>query len=136
MSAISKNLRLDPKTVRRFARAGSVSELLTAHPTPASVLDDYTEHLQQRWAAGVTDAVALTNEITVLGYRGSAKTVRRYLQPLRSEQPATPRPPTPPTAHDATGWLTRHPRSAQSPVSSPSRFSRCQRHCCWLNSIR
>lgn len=28
----------------------------------------YIEHLQRRWAAGVTDAVALTNEITVLGY--------------------------------------------------------------------
>jgi len=40
-----------------------------------------SSHLQQRWAAGVTDAVALTAEITTLGYRGSVKTVRRYLQP-------------------------------------------------------
>ena len=48
--------------------------------------------------------------------------MRRYLQPaaapapaprpaLRSAQPATPRPPTPPTVRDATGWLTRHPDS-------------------------
>jgi len=79
--------------------------------TRAGILDDYAEHLQQRWAAGATDAVALTAEITALGYRGSAKTVRRYLQPLRSAQPATPRPPTPPTTRDATGWLTRHPDS-------------------------
>jgi transposase len=75
------------------------------------VLDDYAEHLQQRWAAGATDAAALTAEITSLGYRGSVKTVRRYLQPLRSAQSATPRPPAPPTAREATEWLTRHPDS-------------------------
>jgi transposase len=109
VSAISQSLGLDRKTVRRFARASSVAELLTTRPTRGSVLDDYVEHLQQRWAAGVTDAVALTAEITTLGYRGSVKTVRRYLQPLRSGQTATPRPPAPPTVRDATGWLTRHP---------------------------
>jgi len=111
VSAISETLGLDPKTVRRFARAGSVSELLTARSAQGSVLDDYTAHLHQRWTAGVTDAVALTAEITALGYRGSSKTVRRYLQPLRGGQTTTPRPPTAPTARDATGWLTRHPDS-------------------------
>ena len=109
VSAISQTLGLDRKTVRRFARARSVAELLTAHPKRASVLDDYVEHLQQRWAAGLTDAAALTAEITDLGYRGSVKTVRRYLQPLRNTQPAPPRPVAPPTARDVTGWLTRHP---------------------------
>jgi transposase len=109
VSAISQALRLDPKTVRRFVRAGSADELLSAHPTRASILDDYGRHLQQRWAQGVNDAVALTAEITALGYRGSAKTVRRYLQPLRSGQTAIPRPPAPPTPRDVTGWITRHP---------------------------
>jgi len=111
VSAISLTLGLDPKTVRRFARAASAEELLTTHSTRASILDDYTEHLQRRWADGVTDAAALTAEITALGYRGSVKTVRRYLQPLRDTQTTTPQPPTPPTARDATGWLTRHPDS-------------------------
>jgi transposase len=111
VSAISQALGLDRKTVRRFTRAGSAEELLTAHPNRRSVLDDYVEHLQQRWAAGVTDAVALTAEITDLGYRGSVKTVRRYLQPLRSTQTPAPRPAAPPTVRDATGWLTRHPDS-------------------------
>jgi transposase len=111
VSAISQTLGLDRKTVRRFARAGSVAELLTTHPSRGSVLDDYAEHLDQRWAAGVTNAAVLTAEITALGYRGSIKTVRRYLQPLRSEQAPTPRPPAPPTVRDVTGWLTRHPDS-------------------------
>jgi transposase len=111
VSAISQALRLDRKTVRRFVRAGSVAELLTAHPTLGSVLDGYVDHLQQRWSAGVTDAVALTAEITALGYRGSVKTVRRYLQPLRSGHTAIPRPPAPPTVREMTGLLTRHPDS-------------------------
>ena len=97
--------------MRRFVRAGSVAELLTAHPTRGSVLDGYVDHLQQRWSAGVTDAVALTAEITALGYRGSVKTVRRYLQPLRSGHTAIPRPPAPPTVREMTGLLTRHPDS-------------------------
>ena len=40
------------------------------------MLDDYTPHLQQRWAAGVTDAVALTAEITALGYRGTVNRIK------------------------------------------------------------
>lgn len=111
VSAISQTLGLDRKTVRRFARASSVAELHSAHPTRASILDPYTEHLRQRWAAGATDAVALTAEITALGYRGSVKTVRRYLQPLRGGQTTTLQPPAPPTTRDVTGWLTRHPDS-------------------------
>jgi transposase len=108
VSAISQTLGLGRKTARRFARAGSLAELLTAHPTRASVLDNYTDHLQQRWAAGAADFVALTAaEITALGYRGSTKTVSRYLKPLRGAQPTTPRPPTSPTAREVTGWLTR-----------------------------
>jgi transposase len=108
-SMISQTLGLDRKTVRRFARAGSVAELLTARPPRAGVLDAYTSHLHQRWAAGVTDAAALTAEITALGHRGSTRTVRRYLQPLRAGQTTTPRPPAPATTREATGWLTRHP---------------------------
>lgn len=43
---ISQTLHLDPKTVRRFARAASIEELLTARPARASVLDAYVAHLQ------------------------------------------------------------------------------------------
>jgi transposase len=112
VSAISQTLGLDRKTVRRFARAASADELHSAHPTRASILDPYTDHLQQRWAGGVTDAVALTSEITALGYRGSVKTVRRYLHPLRDgQQNMTTQPSTPPSVREATGWLTRHPDS-------------------------
>ncbi|WP_306454231.1 transposase [Rhodococcus sp. ACS1] len=44
-----------------------------------------------------------------MGYRGSDKTVRRYLQPLRSALNSLPSAPAAPSVRQATGWLTRHP---------------------------
>lgn len=43
-----------------------------------------------------------------MSYRGSNKTVRRYLQPLRDADAALPAPVTP-TVRQGTGWLTRRP---------------------------
>jgi len=44
-----------------------------------------------------------------MGYRGSDKTVRRYLQPFRATLTAPPPKPTPPTVRAVTSWLTRRP---------------------------
>ncbi|MGV9868044.1 ISL3 family transposase [Rhodococcus koreensis] len=44
-----------------------------------------------------------------MGYRGSDKTIRRYLQPLRSARDPLPSGPAAPSVRQATGWLTRHP---------------------------
>jgi hypothetical protein len=84
ISAIGRKLSLDRRTVRRFARATEVEELLTKTESRASLLDEFKPHLHERFNAGCTDAARLTREIALLGYRGSDKTVRRYLQPLRS----------------------------------------------------
>nr|WP_238586282.1 hypothetical protein [Rhodococcus rhodochrous] len=74
ISAISRKLSLDRKTVRRFARAHDVDELLTttrmAGPT---LLSEHETYLRERFAAGCTDAARLAAEITERGYRGSAK---------------------------------------------------------------
>ena len=73
--AIARELRLQCKTVRRFARAATVEELLDRpRPRRDSLLDPYKPHLQERFTAGGVDAVQLTREITELGYRGSLKT--------------------------------------------------------------
>jgi hypothetical protein len=84
LGAIASQLELDRGTVRRFARAGSVEELLTKAVNRTSVLDGYTEHLTSRIAAGTTDAVTLHAELQTLGFTGSVQTVRRYLRPLRA----------------------------------------------------
>ncbi|HVQ53128.1 MAG TPA: ISL3 family transposase [Mycobacterium sp.] len=109
LSAIGRKLALDRRTVRRFARATDLDELLTTSASRASLLDEFKPYLHERFNAGCTDAARLTREIVELGYRGSDKTVRRYLQPVRAAHEQLPSPPVGPSIRQATGWLTRHP---------------------------
>ena len=111
ITAISRELGLDRRTARRFARAQNVEDLLVKARTRGSLLDEFKPYLHERFNAGHTDAAALTAEITALGYRGSDKTVRRYLQLFRVAMTAPPAVPLAPSVRQVTGWLTRHPDS-------------------------
>jgi hypothetical protein len=95
ISAISRSLHLDVQTVRRFAHASSLEELLAKTAERASVLGGFTDWLYQRWAQGCTDAAVLTKELKAQGYTGSDQTVRRYLRPFRHGRPTPPPGPTP-----------------------------------------
>ena len=98
--------------MRRFARATGEEELQAKNRRRATLLDDYADFLHRRWGEGCTDAVVLAREITALGYRGSVRTVRTYLHPLRSGQPVPPpRAATPPTVREVTSWILRRPDS-------------------------
>ena len=109
LGAISRQLELDRGTVRRFARATSVEELLAKAVNRTSVLDGYTAHLNSRIAAGVTDAVTLHAELQTLGFTGSVQTVRRYLRPLLATAPtvASSAPPKPavPKPRQVVKWI-------------------------------
>ena len=70
-------------------------------------------YLNERFNSGHTDAAALTVEIQGMGYRGSDKTVRRYLQSFRATLTAPPATPVVPSVRQVTGWLTRHPDSLE-----------------------
>jgi transposase len=109
ISQICRTLGLDRKTVQRFARAEGIDELLVKAHHRGSLLDRFKPYLHERFNAGHTDAARLTDELTALGYRGSDKTVRRYLQPFRATLTAPPARPVPPTARAVTSWLTRRP---------------------------
>lgn len=82
-SAVSRELNLDIQTVRRFANAASVEELLGKAEHRATKLDPYMDLVNQRWNEGVTSAETITAELRALGFKGDAQTVRRYLKPFR-----------------------------------------------------
>ena len=100
---------LDIQTVRRFADAEGLDELLAKSAERASKIDRYKPHLHRRWNSGVTDAARLTEEITALGYTGSGQTVRRYLHRFRDARPAPPPGPVPPTVRATSRWIMTRP---------------------------
>ena len=113
LSAISRVSGLDRKTVQRFARVGSVEELLSRTTSRESKLDEFKPHLHQRWNEGVTDAAALHAELRERGWAGSAQTVRRYVRPFqRAPAAPDPAPPVPKTRQIARWLLTRVPDGA------------------------
>jgi transposase len=109
ISAIARSLHLDIQTVRRFANAPSLDQLLAKTAERASVLDGFTAYLHQRWMKGCTDAAQLTKDLKAQGYTGSDQTVRRYLRPFRHGRPTPPPGPTPPTVREVTSWILRRP---------------------------
>ena len=109
ISAMAKHLHLDRKTVRKFAHASSPEAISTRgpHAGPA-LLRAFYEHLNRRWQEGCEDGAVLCSEIRALGYRGSARTVRRYLTRLRQGQ-APYQPKSKLAPRTVAGLLLRHP---------------------------
>ena len=102
-------LGLSPKTVLKFMRAATAGQV-TAGPWPlSSGIDRFAPYLHQRWNQGCSDAAPLHAEIQAQGYRGSQRSARRYLQPLRATLAAPVLPLPPPTVREVTRWITSHP---------------------------
>ena len=73
------------------------------------MLDEFTEHLHERWNDGCTTALTLFDEIRAVGYRGSYATVRDYLRPFRDVGAAPPATPKIPKVRTITSWMLHHP---------------------------
>lgn len=113
LSAISRELNLDRHTVRRFARAACVEELLVAAENRPSILDGYTDAIGHLWNGGLDDAAQITARIRDLGYAGGARTVQRYLAAFR----------TPGASRNHPG-PSRRPAPSAPPIPKPSKISR------------
>jgi transposase len=105
--AIARELGVDRKTARRFAHAATGDEAVARAISRPTVLDRYQPHLHRRWTEGCHDTAVLHAEITALGYRGSLRTVYRYLQPLRAGTDPAALIPSALKIGEVTSWLLR-----------------------------
>jgi transposase len=110
IKAICRELGLAKGTVRRFARATSIDELLaTPRAGRPSILDPYKQYLHRRWNDGITSATQLCRELRARGYTGSLGTVVEYVRPFRALGTAPPVAPAAPKVRHLTRWLLQHP---------------------------
>jgi transposase len=126
--AITRELGLARGTVRRFARATSVEDVLAvARDGRPSILDPFKQHLHQRWQEGIHSAAQLCAEIRALGYPGCYTTVRAYLQPFRTVATVPPVLLGPPKVRQVTAWMLHHPdnRTADEQIRLKQVLANC-----------
>jgi transposase len=109
ITEISRTLRLDRTTVRRYATAATAGQLM---PGPRlarpALLGPHQAYLHQRWDEGVRSTNRLHAELRERGYRGSLRTLRRLTAQLRQDT-AVPTPPPPPAAKKVASWILTPP---------------------------
>ena len=109
-AAIGRKLGLHQATVRKFATARSIDDLIAKTEQRTHLVDPYTAHLHQRWREGERNATQLFREIRQLGYPGGELAVQRYLRQFRRGRGHAPRPAgKPPTVRQVTSWIMTHP---------------------------
>ncbi len=107
--AISAQLGLDRKTVRRYARAATAESLIRQRPNRTSALTPRKPYLARRWAEGCDNAQTLLDELTALGCLGGRRSIRWFLNTLASHSGPRAVPPPPPAVADVVRWITGRP---------------------------
>ncbi|MBT8226069.1 MAG: ISL3 family transposase, partial [Dactylosporangium sp.] len=113
VKTIMRELGLARETVRRYARAERIEDLLakaTLGSRP-SLVDPYGEYLQQRWNAGATTITQLHQEIKERGYTGGYGTLRDWLRPWPALVTAPSPAAKPPKPRVIASWILRRPES-------------------------
>lgn len=85
-SAISAEMGIQRKTVRRWLRAGQFPER-KAPIGRKSQVREFHEYIRQRWDEGCHNATRLFQEIQVRGYRGGRQMVSHYVSCWRTKPP-------------------------------------------------
>jgi transposase len=114
ITEISRALRLERKTVRRYATAATADQL-TGGPrlSRPGLLGPHHAYLHQRWNEGCHSTSQLHTELRERGYRGSLRTLRRLTAQLRHDT-AVPTPPPAPKARQVASWLLTPPSDLTS----------------------
>jgi transposase len=132
ITPITARTGLARQTVRRFARAASVDELLAkaGHGRP-SLLDDYEPYLRQRWDEGCANARRLHAELRQRGYTGSYGAVANYILPFRRAGAAPPA--APPKTRDLASWILANPAGLGD--DDKARLATARQRCPHLDSL-
>ena len=89
--AIARETGFSRNTVRRTLRERAPKAYHT--PEQASCLDPFKAYIDKRYRKFSLSAVRIIEEIQPMGYEGSIRTLRRYMQPCaRSPMPFGRRP--------------------------------------------
>jgi transposase len=109
ITEISRTLRLDRKTVRRYATAAAPDQLISGtRLIQPGLLGPHQAYLRQRWDEGARSTNQLHQELRERGYRGSLRTLRRLTAQLRRDT-AVPTPPPAPAARKVASWILTPP---------------------------
>ena len=82
---IAKRLDLSARTIRKWLGPATFPEM-RPRPKRRSIFDCYSAYVLKRWPAGQQDGHQLWEEIAAQGFKGTERTVQRYLQQLRDNQ--------------------------------------------------
>jgi transposase len=77
-TAISREMKMERKTVRRWLRRGQFPERKPPHRRPPKV-NEFADYLHQRWKEGCHNAARLYREIRAKGYGGKRAMVARFV---------------------------------------------------------
>jgi Transposase and inactivated derivatives len=120
LGEIARRLDIGRDTVRRFARATCIEEVLAKATSRAGILDPYKPYPNQRWREGIDNAAALHAELRTQGFTGEIQAVRRYLRQFRPADgrtragraptpTAAPAVPPPPKPRKVVRWIMSKP---------------------------
>jgi transposase len=126
-SSAARELGLDRRTVRKYARARTWHEVVRRPPRRPSTLDPYLDYLQQRWDEGEHSAKILHQELLAKGYLGHYQRVKMAVAPLRRGLPLDEPRERPPSPREATRWIITAP-DRHGPHTT-DRLRRLLEHC-------
>jgi transposase len=111
LTAIGRTLHLTRKIVRKYARASSADAVSTRRTAPgrSPLLTPFLPYLNRRWQEGCENGKVLLEEIRAQGYRGSRRTLGRYVTERRGGAPPPEPRSAPPSPRSIAGWILRRP---------------------------